>query len=133
MGKKQRRATFNEIVESATFASDSIPSPPLRPGRVNEGGVLVSPEGATFDCIASVEVETVPTLLQDGARLVFDDCGCGGAYCAPRWIGIEESRTFAKKRPRRRRRSEGPSWIDHWRGTGGDIVLMHGEFVWDGG
>lgn len=123
-----RPNTFAEMVDAVKGAPAKVV--PVRPGRVNRVGVLASPDGTAFVREReSVDSATARELVQTGALVASERCGCGGDYCEPEWVDATDLAALAETQPSRLR-GNAPTWIDVWVSRSGRVVFLHGDYEW---
>jgi hypothetical protein len=134
MGSKNthHRPTFAEIVAEV----DATPSSPLvttteaEPGKYS-GSTLYDPDGHALVEAGSRDLspEELRAAVLDGARLAWDDCGCG-AYCnAIEWPSPADTLREAERGVPRYQKNAGVH-VRLLTGNGGDVVLAAGKVRW---
>lgn len=133
MRREPPRQTFSEIVRQA-HATSTPPGPAhaVRPGRFNLAGELFTPEGIrVVRHRASVSPARAQALVDHGAALAHEGCGCGGwAGCAPVWFTGTALEALRTSRPRLDLRTSAPTWIDVWLADTATVVFTHGAVTW---
>jgi hypothetical protein len=135
VAKKQRGPTFADIVREPTY-SELTPAPGRRvpfEGAVDQAGVFRDLDGHTLE-LASEEITTADAqeLLQAGAQVAYEECGCGGGYgCQPIWVvGEDLAALRSGPAPRQVRTYGAPTWFDVWSNTDVTVVFAHGDIEW---
>lgn len=104
--------------------------PRPRLGVFDLAGTLWSSDGVPLSLVEeSIDTDRAMELLQLGAAVVFEGCGCGGRYCRPEWAGEDQRKALATHGIRESR-GDAPTWIEAWAGRDQVVVFLHGQFVW---
>jgi hypothetical protein len=132
-----RRQTFADLVKEPTWSQTEASRGgryAARPGRFNGAGEFFDPAGQRLLLREDdIEVEEAQRLVDGGALVVAESCGCGGWYgdCTPEWLTDEQLRGLRNgPDPRFTGRHDVPTWIDVWAGEGGAVVFAHGDVSW---
>ena len=137
MGKRHQRQTFADLVKqpmwSETNASRKGQQAP-RPGRFNAAGDFFDLDGNRLQLVSEdVTEEEAQNLLDAGASVVIETCGCGGSYgdCTPQWLPDEQIHDLKHSSgPRFTGRHGAPSWLDVWASDERTVVFAHGDVAW---
>ena len=127
--KQDQRPTMSDIV------SDSQASPPKRNLRRLPPGVhqemFVDQAGVAYQKLEEgVAPDAAVRYVADGAQVVFDECGCGGASCL-RFATVSETRHLAEKTPALLSHKDQTGSLSLWQSEAGDwVVLAHGPVRW---
>ena len=127
--KQDQRPTMSDIV------SDSQASPPKRNLRRLPPGVhqdlFIDQAGVVHKKLEEgVAPDAAVRYVADGAQVVFDECGCGGASCL-QFATASETRHLAKKTPVLRAHKDQTGSLSLWQSEAGDwVVLAHGPISW---
>ncbi|GAA2485351.1 hypothetical protein [Terrabacter carboxydivorans] len=135
--RKQPGATFADLVKEPTWsqsdASRSGQHAP-RPGRFNGAGEFFDLSGSQLELVVgNVPAEEAQRLLEAGAALVSESCGCGGSYgdCTPVWATDKQLHELRSgPPPQLTDRHSAPTWLDAWAGERGSVVFAHGDISW---
>ena len=126
-----RRQTFAEIVAAVESAPTLLPEEPkVTPGHYS-GDILYDLAGHPLHEVddRALETEEIRTAVLDGARLVWDACGCGGYCNALEWPESVQLRTEALKAAPRFRKND-RARVTRLTGAGGDVLLVAGGLRW---
>jgi hypothetical protein len=78
--------------------------------------------------------EEARRLVQAGALVVAEVCGCGGGYggCTPKWVTGDQLADLRHggPAPRFTGRYGAPTWIDVWANDERTVVFAHGDVSW---
>lgn len=137
MGKSRQRQTFADLVKKPTWsetdASRSGQHAP-RPGGFNAAGEFFDLDGKSLHLVSGDVTEgEAQTLVEAGAGVVIETCGCGGTYggCAPRWVTDEQLHDLkGTAGPRFTGRHGAPTWLDVWASDERAVVFAHGDVAW---
>ncbi|SHF50414.1 hypothetical protein SAMN05443575_0127 [Jatrophihabitans endophyticus] len=128
--RKRRAESFAEAVER-------LAARPTRPRRVRagrRGDSWADPSGVAYTLVDDgLRPSVALALAAQGARVVYDACGCGGVECELDWLSGAEVATLASRgRPPIVRSSEdGRADLEHWRSEeGGDLVVAAVDVSW---
>ncbi len=138
MARNPRRQTFGDLVKEPTW-SDTNPSRTGRNaprlGAFNAAGEFFDLTGLVLDLVhEEVSPADAQRLVNGGASVVAEGCGCGGTYggCSPEWVTDAEQL-------KQLRRGPAPlftghhgtlAWIDVWANAAGEVVFVHGDVSW---
>jgi hypothetical protein len=125
------RETFAEIVAAVEAKPSVLPEEPIvTPGHyssVNLCDLAGHPLHQVDD--RTLDTEEIRTAVLDGARLVWDACGCGG-YCNElEWPEVVQLRNEAAKAAPRFREND-RAHVTRLTGAGGDVLLVVGGLRW---
>lgn len=129
--KNAHRQTIKEIVADLEQAPASPPEPVLiEPGKYS-GDTLYDPDGHALVETADDDLtpEQTRAAVLDGARLAWDDCGCGGYCNAIEWPAPTDLRREAERAAPRFRKNTG-AHVQRLAGNGGDVLLAVGGVRW---
>lgn len=129
MAGKRRPDPFADVV--ARVKETPTHKPRARPGR--HGNVWIDPEQRQYRLVtAELAPDEARKIASDGARVVFDACGCGGDQCELDWVGYEDVRRMAAAGPPRVHPSHnGRADLEHWRSDEGtDLVVAAVQVSW---
>jgi hypothetical protein len=136
MSKKRHASTFKDMLSEPTWSEIDGPkrgAQSVRPGRFNSTGDFFDLSGHVLTCTTSdVTPETAQALVDDGAVIAFEGCGCGGGNgCGPEWF-VDDALASVRggSRPRFVRGYGSPTWIDVWTSDESTVVFAHGDVVW---
>lgn len=137
MAKSGRRQTFADLLKEPTWseipASRSGRHAP-RPGRFNGAGEFFDPDGVELLLVAEdVTAEEAQELVEVGAAVAAEGCGCGGWYggCTPEWVPDEQLQGLRRgPAPQFTGRHRAPTWIDVWANDVRTVVFAHGDVSW---
>jgi hypothetical protein len=132
---KRRAESFADIVAQVK----AQPAPPPAPvGRAGYHGTFwADPDGIAYFLVdATLDPPDALALAADGARVVFDACGCGGGPgCPLDWLsaadvrGLAAAKTLPAMPPSRKR--ERRAELEHWRSDAGQgLVVAAIEVSW---
>ena len=127
-----RRQTFAEIVAAVESAPTLLPEEPkVTPGHYSSGDILYDLAGHPLHEVddRALETEEIRAAVLDGARLVWDACGCGGYCNALEWPESVQLRTEALKAAPRFRKND-RARVTRLTGAGGDVLLVAGGLRW---
>lgn len=138
MSKKgAKRQVFADIVKEPTWSETSAAHSGLyapRPGGVNGAGEFFDPDGELLHLVAtSVSPGRAQRLIDAGALVVVETCGCGGGPggCTPQWLRDDQLLSLVGGRaPRFTGARSAPSWIDIWANDVRTVVYAHGDVSW---
>lgn len=136
MAKKRDERTFKEMLAEPTWSETSASAAghhSVRPGKFNFANEFFDPDGIRLVCTkAEVTPKEALRMINEGAALAYEGCGCGGwGGCAPEWYSeavLVELRGGPK--PRFVDTYGSPTWIDAWEGEGVTVVFAHGDVEW---
>jgi hypothetical protein len=133
MGSKNtnHRPTFADIVaEVDATPSSPVVVAPVEPGKYS-GSTLYDPDGHALVEAGSRELgpEELRAAVLDGARLAWDECGCGGYCNAIEWPEREDLVREARRSAPRYQKNAGVH-VRMLTGNGGDVVLAAGRVRW---
>lgn len=133
MGSKNthHRPTFAEIVaEVDATPSSPVVAAPVEPGKYS-GSTLYDPDGHALVEAGSRDLspDELRAAVLDGARLAWDDCGCGGYCNAIAWPAREDLIREAHRSAPRFQKNTGVH-VRMLTGNGGDVVLAEGRVRW---
>ncbi len=135
--RKQPGPTFADLVKEPTWSqseSSRTGQHAPRPGRFNGADQFFDPSGSRLKLVAeSITEEEAQRLLEDGAALVSEACGCGGNYggCTPVWATEKQLHELRSGPPPRFADRHGaPTWLDVWAGDQSSVVFAHGDVSW---
>lgn len=135
--RKPTGPSFADLVKEPTWSqSDASRSGrhASRPGRFNGAGEFFDPSGSQLQLVAeNITAEEAQQLLEAGAALVAESCGCGGTYgdCTPVWATDEQLHELRSgPPPRPTGRHSAPTWLDLWAGDRVSVVFAHGDVSW---
>lgn len=133
MGSKNthHRPTFAQIVAGVDATPSSlVTEPPVEAGRYS-GSTLYDPDGHAL--VEAGSLELTPEQLRDavlgGARLAWDDCGCGPVCNEIEWPAPEAVLAEAHRSTPRYQKNTGVH-VRKLTGNGGDVVLAEGRVRW---
>ncbi|GAA2740957.1 hypothetical protein GCM10009868_05140 [Terrabacter aerolatus] len=137
MPRRPKDRTFTEILTEPTWseseAARSGQHAP-RPGTFNAAGDFFDPHGTRLEPVRDdVTPDEAQRLVDAGALVVHEACGCGGwgAGCTPTWLGDERLAQLRRgPEPRFTHRSGAPTWIDVWANDERSVVYAHGDVLW---
>lgn len=115
--------------------SDSQASPPQKTFRRLPPGVhqdlFIDRAGVAYEKFKEdVTPDTAVHYVADGAQVVFDECGCGGASCL-RFATVSETRHLAEKTPGLLSHKDQTGSLSLWQSEEGDwVVLARGPVRW---
>ena len=116
MARKPDRETFAEMVREVRA------QPVIREPR--RGGVTDLEGTRWFPSTSSISEGQALTLVQRGARVAWDACGCGG-YCGFRWFGPDETaRLVAAGAPTVRNTKRRCGNISEWTSDDGRVLVV---------
>ena len=139
MRKRQPGPTFADLIKQPTWSQTDAPRKGQhapRPGRFNGAGEFFDLNGSQLSLVAeNVTEEEAQALLEAGAAVVAETCGCGGAYggCTPVWVPEDQLRELRQGSPPRfTGRHAAPTWLDVWASDRRSVVFAHGDVSWGG-
>jgi hypothetical protein len=137
MAKNARRQTFADLIKAPTWSQSKASAGGQyapRPGRFNRAGEFFDPAGHKLLLRdEDIPVEEAQRLVNAGALVVAEGCGCGGwsGDCTPVWLSDEQlSGLRHGTAPRFTGRYGAPTWIDVWGGEARPVVFAHGDVSW---
>lgn len=140
MAKKRRRATtFAELAGQPMWSETEAARTgehAVRPGAVNVAGDFFDPSGRRL-VVESVDigVDVAQQLVDAGALVVAESCGCGGGYggCTASWLDDQQLRELkGGPPPTFTGRHRAPTWLDVWTNGERRVVYAHGDVSWGG-
>lgn len=138
MAKNARRETFADLIKEPTWSQTKASRGgqyAARPGRFNGAGEFFDPTGHRLLLREEdIPVEAAQRLVDTGALVVAESCGCGGwsGDCTPEWLTDEQLRALRHgPAPRFTGRHGAPTWIDVWAGDARPVLFAHGDVSWD--
>ena len=116
MAREPDRETFAEMVREVR--AQPVTREPRR-------GDVTDPEGTRwFPSTSSISEGQAHALVEGGARLAWDACGCGG-YCGFRWFGPDETeRLVAARTPTVRNTKRRRGNISRWTSDDGRVLVV---------
>ena len=137
MAKSPRQPTFADLVRQPTWSETDAAhsgSHAPRPGRFNAAGDFFDLAGRKLRLVAEdVAPGEAKALVDAGARVVAEVCGCGGfgGNCTPMWVNEEQLLRLRRgDAPAFTDRSGAPTWLDVWANDEGEVVFAHGDVSW---
>jgi hypothetical protein len=137
MARKGRPQTFAELYNEPTWSESAAARRgrhAVRPGKFNAAGQFFDPFGGQLALLENeLSVNAAQMLVEEGAMVAAEDCGCGGSYgnCAPQWLSDEQLRVLqGGPAPRFSDRGHAPAWIDVWSNDSHIVVFLHGNVLW---
>ena len=137
MAKSPRRSTFADLVQQPTWSETKAAhtgSHAPRPGSFNAAGDFFDPAGRKLRLAAAdIEPEQAKALVEAGAMVVAEACGCGGfsGDCTPEWVNEDQlPRLRRGEAPVFTGRHGAPTWLDVWTNDEGTVVFAHGDVSW---
>lgn len=130
MAKREIRESFADVVRRVK----ALPATPpwVAPGR--QGSTWGDSSGQRAYALVTDDLTPLAAqaLVADGAVLVYDACGCGGAECELDWIGEQDAADLAAAgAPVLRPTKDGRADLEHWRSADGrDLVVLAVEVTW---
>src|SRR6478735_11621475 len=135
--RKQSGSTFADLVKEPTWSQGDASRKGLhapRPGRFNGAGEFFDPSGSQLKLVAGdITEEEAQRLLEAGAAIAYEACGCGGAYgdCTPVWAPENQLRELRSGPPPKFTDRHGaPTWLDAWASKHRTVVFAHGDVSW---
>ena len=131
--KKGPKLTMAAIKAQVGADPPARPDPNEKPGRFNELGQLFDPQGRRLQrSKTAITPQQARTLVESGAELAFESCGCGGwSGCQPSWFEPHQKKMMTESGPPRFvRGSTLPTFIDVWTNEGTTVVFLHGDVQW---
>lgn len=121
MDAKRRRRSFADIVAEVREQPAAVE--PLPTG-------VVDPEGTRWHPgTSSISEGQAHALVERGARVAWDPCGCGG-YCGFTWFGPEDAaQLVAAGTPKVRRTSRHRGNISKWTAEDGRVLVVAEDAV----
>ena len=126
-----KRETFAEIVAAVEAQPSVLPDEPTATPGHYSGVILYDLAGHPLHQVndRALDTEEIRTAVLDGARLVWDACGCGG-YCNElEWPEVVQLRNEAAKAAPRFRKND-RAHVTRLTGAGGDVLLVAGGLRW---
>ncbi len=138
MAKSPRRETFADLVNQPTWSETKESRTgqySARPGAVNVAGEFFDPTGHQLPLQEEdASVEEAQRLVDAGALVIAEDCGCGGMFgggddsCTPQWLTSEQLRRLRRgPAPRFTGRRGTPTWLEVWASDESTVVFAHGD------
>lgn len=128
--RRQRRAEpFADVV--ARVRSRPSRGPEVPEGR--HGDYWGGPDQRRYELVTpDLSPADAVQLVQRGARIVYDACGCGGDECRLDWLSDEDCRRLAAADPPSLLPSKhGRADLEHWRSADGhDLIVAAVEVSW---
>jgi len=136
MSKKHREPTFKDMLAEPTWSEIDGPkrgANSVRPGSFNSSGEFFDLSGNVLTRTSSdVTPKTARDLVDSGAVVAFEGCGCGGGNgCGPEWfVGDVLDSLRGGPGPRFVKGYGSPTWIDVWTSDESRVVYAHGDVSW---
>jgi hypothetical protein len=135
--RKPKTPTFKDLVQQPTW-SEGVKSRTganaVRPGGFNAAGEFFDPSGEVLHLAdEDVAPDVAQRLVDAGALVVMEECGCGGMPpgCRPRWLDASDLRRIrGGSEPVFTGAYRAPSWIDVWASASTKVVYAHGSVSW---
>lgn len=132
MAKKRHEPTFKDFLSEPTWSETDAPTN-IRPGTFNFSGEFFDLSGNVLSrSQADVTPKVAQALVDDGAVVAFEGCGCGGGGgCAATWFtddALDSVRGGPK--PAYVKGYGSPTWIDVWTNDDTTVVYAHGDIEW---
>ena len=123
MGSGSKKApSFAEIVASTKAAPSTDPAP-LRVGH-QTNGTFVDRDGHVYSLVEdSIDGARAQAAAADGATIVWDPCGCGGA-CGFQWIDGTAARRLGSVTPKIADTKRRKGSVGLWQSDKGTTLLL---------
>jgi hypothetical protein len=123
---RQQGEAFAEVVARVTSDPPGVPRVPE--GR--RGNVWGDRSGRAFAPVTNdLSPTEARTLAVNGAQVVYDACGCGGAECRLDWLAPHEVASAGP--PVKHPSKDGRADLEHWTSSDGrDLVVVAVEVSW---
>lgn len=127
--KRQQSETFGDVV--AGLRARPARGPRIPAGR--HGKYWGDPDEHRCELVAAdLSPDDAVKLARQGARVVYDSCGCGGDQCRLDWLSaVDVKRIAASGPPALHPGKDGRADLEHWRSTDGlDLIVAAVDVSW---